>query len=58
MRNRGDTQIWLDIGSSGCGNGSISRSLHLVARLTWPPQEIWGDFHEYRMRQDIMRRCS
>ncbi|MCB0160164.1 MAG: hypothetical protein KDD83_18655, partial [Caldilineaceae bacterium] len=52
-----DTQIWLDIGSGGWWERLYQPLTHpFVLSPTWPPQEIWSDFHEYRMRQETMRR--
>jgi hypothetical protein len=58
MRNRPvDTQIWLDIGSGGWWERLYQPLTHpFVLSPTWPAHEIWSDFHEFRMRQETMRR--
>ncbi len=58
MRNRTvDIQFWLDIGASGWWERLYQPLTHpYVLSHDWPPDRPWTDLHEFRTRQEAMRR--
>ncbi len=58
MRNRAvDVQFWLDIGATGWWERLYQPLTHpYVLSHDWPADEPWSDFHEFRTRQEMMRR--
>ena len=58
MRNRAvEIQFWLDIGASGWWERLYQPLTHpYVLSHDWPSDRPWTDLHEFRTRQEAMRR--